>query len=264
MSIPIYQVDAFTDKLFSGNPAAVVLLEQQAETAWMQSVAREMNLSETAFVHPQQGGYHLQWFTPQVEVDLCGHATLASAHILWQTGLVKAAETIRFFTRSGWLSVSQRNDLIEMDFPSAQVVPVDVTEEIITAVGARPDFTYISGDKWLFEYSEASIIRKLKPDFSALKNHTGRALSVTAPSSTPEFDFVSRYFAPWVGIDEDPVTGSAHCILGPYWAQKLGKNHLTAYQVSARGGIVHMRISGDRTYVGGQAVTLFSGEILSL
>ncbi len=127
MSIPIYQVDAFTDKLFSGNPAAVVLLEGQAETTWMQSVAREMNLSETAFVHPQQGGYHLQWFTPQVEVDLCGHATLASAHILWQTGLVKAAETIRFFTRSGWLSVSQRNDLIEMDFPSAQVVPVDVT-----------------------------------------------------------------------------------------------------------------------------------------
>jgi len=261
MSIPIFQVDAFTDKLFSGNPAAVVVLEQQAETAWMQSIAREMNLSETAFVHPQQGGYHLQWFTPQVEVDLCGHATLATAHILWQTGLVKTADPIRFFTRSGWLTASQRNDLIEMDFPSASVEPVDVTEELITAVGVRPDFTYISGDKWLFEYADESIVRGLKPDFMALKQRKGRALSVTAPSFTPGFDFVSRYFAPWIGIDEDPVTGSAHCFLGPYWAQKLGKSYLTAFQASSRGGIVNVRVSGDRTYIGGKAITVFAGEL---
>jgi PhzF family phenazine biosynthesis protein len=240
----------------------VVLLEQQAETAWMQSIAREMNLSETAFVHPQQGGYHLQWFTPQVEVDLCGHATLATAHILWQTGLVKAAESVRFFTRSGWLTASQCKDLIEMDFPSAPVAPMDVSEEIITAVGARPDYTFISHDKWLFEYADESIIRQLKPDFAALKQRTGSALAVTAPSSTPAFDFVSRYFAPWIGIDEDPVTGSAHCTLGSYWAHKLGKNHLTAFQASARGGIVHVRISDDRTYVGGKAVTVFAGELL--
>lgn len=261
MSIAIYHVDAFTDRLFSGNPAAVVLLDTQAETAWMQAVAREMNLSETAFVHPQQGGYHLQWFTPQVEVDLCGHATLATAHILWQKGLVKAAETIRFFTRSGWLTASQKGDLIELDFPSAPLVPADITEEIITAVGAHPDFTGISGEKWLFEYADENIVRNLKPDFTALKQRKGRGLIVTAPSSNPDFDFVSRYFAPWVGIDEDPVTGSAHCILGPYWAQKLGKNHMTAFQASARGGIVQVRISGDRTYVGGKAVAVFEGKL---
>lgn len=261
MAIPIYQVDAFTDKLFSGNPAAVVLLDEQADSAWMQAVAREMNLSETAFVHPQPGGYHLQWFTPQVEVDLCGHATLATAHILWQTGMVKDAGTIRFFTRSGWLSASQRDNFIELDFPSAPLVPADVTEEIILAVGVRPDSTYISGEKWLFDYADENIVRNLKPDFTSLKQRKGRGLIVTAPSNNPGFDFVSRYFAPWVGIDEDPVTGSAHCILGPYWAQKLGKSHMIAFQASARGGIVHVRNSGDRTYVGGKAVTVFSGKL---
>lgn len=261
MSTPIFQVDAFTDQLFAGNPAAVVVLEGQQEPAWMQAVAREMNLSETAFVHPQQGGYHLQWFTPQVEVDLCGHATLATAHILWQTGLVQRGEAIRFFTRSGWLSASQRDDHIEMDFPSAPVIPADITEEIITAVGLRPEFTGISGEKWLFEYANEEAIRGLKPDFAALKQRKGRALAVTAASDTPGIDFVSRYFAPWVGIDEDPVTGSAHCFLGRYWGQKLGKNYMTAYQASARGGIVHVRLSGDRTYVGGKAVTVFSGSL---
>jgi PhzF family phenazine biosynthesis protein len=261
MPIPIYQVDAFSDKLFSGNPAAVILLDEQADSAWMQAVAHEMNLSETAFVHPQQGGFHLQWFTPQIEVDLCGHATLATAHIFWQTGLVKPEETIRFFTRSGWLSASKRDDFIEMDFPSAPLVPADITEEIITAVGGRPDFTGISGEKWLFEYANEDIVRNLKPDFAALKQRKGRGVVVTAPSSTPDFDFVSRYFAPWVGIDEDPVTGSAHSILGPYWAHKLGKNHMTAFQASARGGIVQVRMSGDRTYVGGKAVTVFEGNL---
>jgi PhzF family phenazine biosynthesis protein len=261
VTTPIFQVDSFTDKMFSGNPAAVVILEQQAEAGWMQAVAREMNLSETAFVHPQQGGYHLQWFTPQVEVDLCGHATLAAAHSLWQIEQVKPAETIRFFTCSGWLAASQNNGMIEMDFPSAPLVPADITEEIITAVGVRPDFTGISGEKWVFEYADERIVRSLKPDFSALKRRKGRALAVTAPSADPNFDFVSRYFAPWIGIDEDPVTGSAHCILGPYWGQKLSKTHMTAYQASARGGTVHVRLSGDRTYVGGKAVTVFSGQL---
>lgn len=262
MSTPIFQVDAFTDQLFAGNPAAVVLLEQQQESVWMQAVAREMNLSETAFVHPQQGGFHLQWFTPQVEIDLCGHATLATAHILWQTGQVEQGETIRFFTRSGWLAASPRDNLIELDFPSAPLVETDISEEIITAVGARPDFTGISGEKWLFEYADESIIRALKPDFTALKLRKGRALAVTAPSKTPGIDFVSRYFAPWVGIDEDPVTGSAHCILGPYWGRKLCKNFMTGYQASARGGVVHVRLSGDRTYIGGRAITVFAGDLL--
>lgn len=261
MPTPIFQVDAFTDKLFSGNPAAVVLLDKQQDSAWMQAVAREMNLSETAFVHPQQDGYHLQWFTPLVEIDLCGHATLATAHILWQTGLVKDGETIRFFTRSGWLMASQHNDYIALDFPTAPLVPADISEEIIIAVGARPDFTGISGEKWVFEYANETIIRGLKPDFAALKKRKGRALAVTAPSDIPGVDFVSRYFAPWVGIDEDPVTGSAHCILGPYWGHKLGKNYLTAIQASARGGTVQVRLSGDRTYVGGKAITVFSGML---
>jgi PhzF family phenazine biosynthesis protein len=261
MSVPVFQVDAFTDQPFSGNPAAVVVLDSQAETDWMQSVAREMNLSETAFVHPQQGGFHLQWFTPTVEVDLCGHATLSTAHILWQSEKVRADETIRFFTRSGWLSAAHRDNLIEMDFPTAPFKPIDISEEIIVAVGARPDLTFISGEKWLFEYSDERTVRNLKPDFGALKKRTGRALAVTAPSTTPGIDFVSRYFAPWIGIDEDPVTGSAHCFLGPYWGQKLGKNYLTAYQASSRGGTVYVRLSGDRAYIGGKAVTVLKGTL---
>jgi PhzF family phenazine biosynthesis protein len=261
MSTPIFQVDAFTDRLFAGNPAAVVILDQQADPIWMQSIAREMNLSETAFVHPQQGGFHLQWFTPQVEVDLCGHATLATAHILWQIEMVKRTETIRFFTRSGWLAASLRDDLIELDFPSVPVIPADITEEIIKAVGLRPDFVGISGEEWLFEYIDEKTIRDLRPDFSALKQRKGRALVVTAPSALPGIDFVSRYFAPWIGIDEDPVTGSSHCILGPYWGRKLGKSYLTAYQASSRGGTVNVRLSGDRTYVGGKAVTVFTGVL---
>ncbi len=261
MSIPTFQVDAFTDKPFSGNPAAVVLLDHQAEAAWMQAVAREMNLSETAFVHPQTGGFHLQWFTPEVEVELCGHATLATAHVLWQAGLVKPADTIRFSTLSGWLTASKRGEIIELDFPSAPLVDGEISEEIIRAVGAVPDYVGVSREKWLFEYPDEHTIRQLKPDFQALKNRKGRGLVVTARSEQPGIDFVSRYFAPWVGINEDPVTGSAHCILGPYWCKKLGKNEMTGHQISARGGLVKVRMSGDRTYVGGKAVTVFSGKL---
>jgi PhzF family phenazine biosynthesis protein len=262
MSIPIYQVDAFTDQPFSGNPAAVVLLDQPSDPAWMQSVAREMNLSETAFIHPQKGGYHMQWFTPETEVELCGHATLAMAHILWQTGLVKEEEKIRFFTLSGWLTAEKKIDIIELDFPSAPLVEGEISEEIIRAVGAMPDYVGISNEKWFFEFLEEKTVCNLKPDFSALRGRKGRGLVVTALSERPGIDFVSRYFAPWVGINEDPVTGSAHCILGPYWGKKLGKNHLTGYQASARGGTVHVRLSGDRTYVGGKAVTIFSGKLV--
>lgn len=259
---PIFQVDAFTDKPFSGNPAAVVLLEAQAETGWMQSVAREMNLSETAFVHPIETGYHLRWFTPEVEVDLCGHATLATAHILWQTGAVPTAERIRFNTRSGWLTAEKKGEQIDLDFPSAPVVEADISEEIIQAAGVVPDFAGISGDKWFFEVMDEKTVRALTPDFEALRQRKGRALVVTAPSDTPGIDFVSRYFAPWIGINEDPVTGSAHCMLGPYWSRKLRKNNLVGYQASARGGLVRVRVSADRTYVGGSAVTVFAGKLI--
>jgi len=261
MSTPIFQVDSFTDHPFSGNPAAVVLLERPAEPDWMQSVAREMNLSETAFVHPRPGGYHLRWFTPTVEVELCGHATLAAAHVLWQSGTLPATTRIRFDTLSGWLTAETRNEVIELDFPSAPLVPGDVSEEILRAVGAVPDFVGLSRDKWLFEYAEEKIVKDLKPDFALLKQRKGRGLVVTAPADQPGFDFVSRYFAPWVGIDEDPVTGSSHCILGPYWRAKLGKDQMKAYQASARGGIVYVRVSAERSYIGGKAITIFSGKL---
>ncbi len=261
MGVPIFQVDSFTEKPFLGNPAAVVLLDQAREAEWMQSVAREMNLSETAFVCPQQGGFHLRWFTPLVEVELCGHATLASAHILWQTGVVKEGEKIRFSTLSGWLGAERRGAIIELDFPSESVAEMDASEEIIKAVGAVPDFVGISHEKWLFEYLEEDIVKNLKPDFQALRTRKGCGLVVTALSDKPGIDFVSRYFAPWVGINEDPVTGSAHCILGPYWGKKLGKSQMIGHQVSARGGLVHVRLSAERTYVGGKAVTVFTGEL---
>lgn len=261
MNLPIYQVDAFTDQPFTGNPAAVVLLDQPREADFMQSVAREMNLSETAFVYPQEVGYHLQWFTPKVEVELCGHATLATAHVLWQTGLVNEKDQIRFSTRSGWLGAERKGDIIELDFPSAPLKEGEISEEIIKAVGAVPDQVYISREKWLFEYGDEKTVRELKPNFSGLRERTGRGLVVTALSERPGIDFISRYFAPWVGINEDPVTGSAHCMLGPYWGKKLGKSSMIGYQASERGGTVYVRLSAERTYIGGKAVTVLSGKL---
>ncbi len=262
MAIPIYQVDAFTSEMFKGNPAAVVLLNAPAEVAWMRNIAREMNLSETAFLTPLAEGYGLRWFTPQAEVELCGHATLASAHVLWESGIVPASAKIRFSTLSGWLRASKNGGWIELDFPSAAATPGDVSEEVIAALGIVPEFIFHSGEKWLLEYHDEAEIQALSPDFAALRSRPGRGLIVTARSEKPGIDFVSRYFAPWIGIDEDPVTGSSHTILGPYWAEKLHKNHLTAQQVSARGGLLKVRVSGERTYISGQAVTVFSGQLM--
>lgn len=261
MSIPLFQVDAFTSEIFKGNPAAVCILSEPAESAWMQNVAREMNLSETAFLSPRNDGYGLRWFTPEAEVELCGHATLASAYVLWEAGYVRPSAKIRFNTLSGWLSASKKDDWIELDFPSAQVVPGDISEEIIKALGPVPESIHRSAEKWLLEYLDENAIYGMTPDFIALKERSGRGLIVTAKSDKPGIDFVSRYFAPWIGINEDPVTGSAHTILGPYWGQKLHKTHLTAYQASARGGLLKVRVSGERTYISGQAVTVFSGQL---
>lgn len=262
MTIPVYQVDAFTDKPFKGNPAAVVLLEKPAEPSWMLSVAAEMNLSETAFVHPQGNGFHLRWFTPKVEVDLCGHATLASAHVLWESGMVSPEKKITFFTLSGRLEVAKEKDSLQMDFPSTRVVAGDLPEEVMAAVGIVPDFIGISGEKWLMEFEDESVVRRLAPDFNVLRQFKGRGMIATSMSERPGVDFVSRYFAPWIGVDEDPVTGSAHAILAPYWAAKLGKVYLTAQQVSARGGTLQLRISGERVYISGKAVTVIRGELL--
>jgi PhzF family phenazine biosynthesis protein len=263
MGIPLFQVDAFTDVLFKGNPAAVCYLPKAANPKWMQLVAREMNLSETAFVHPLADGFGLRWFTPRAEVELCGHATLSAAHILWESGVVAQEMKIRFNTLSGWLCVTKKEDMIELDFPSASVVPGDISEEIIAALGSVPEFIFRSGEKWLLEYPLEAEITRMTPDFKTLGLYSGRGLIVTARSEKPGIDFISRYFAPWIGIDEDPVTGSSHTILGPYWSNKLQKNYLTAYQASARGGTLHMRVSGERTYISGKAVTVFSGQMHS-
>lgn len=262
MSASIYQVDAFTEKPFQGNPAAVVILEQPQPSRWMQLVAREMNLSETAFVCRESQEYHLQWFTPEVEVELCGHATLSAAHVLWESGREPAEAPIHFFTLSGHLGAERRYDgVIELDFPTAPYVPGDLPGEIISAMGIVPESIFICGEKWLLEYQNEREILELKPDFLKLKRFSGRGLIATSVSDNPEVDFVSRYFAPWIGVNEDPVTGSAHCILGPYWGKKLGKTNMTAHQVSSRGGVLQVRLSGGRVFIGGRAVTVVKGEL---
>lgn len=261
MNIPIFQVDAFTDLPFKGNPAAVVVLEQPQPPQWMQLVAREMNLSETAFVCRQANGYQLKWFTPKTEIELCGHATLATAHVLWESGRESPTTRLRFSTRSGWLGAEWKQAIIELDFPAASCIPGDLAEEIIAAIGAVPDSVYFSGDKWLLEFTNEGDIVNIKPDFVRLKQFSGRGMIVTSRSEKPGIDFVSRYFAPWVGVDEDPVTGSAHCILGPFWGERLGKSYMTGQQLSARGGIVNVRLSGERVYIGGKAITVLKGEL---
>ena len=216
MIFPVFQVDAFAEEPFKGNPAAVVFLDQPQTSQWKQLVAREMNLSETAFVSPRTNGYQLQWFTPEAEVDLCGHATLATAHVLWESGRESGKNPIRFSTRSGWLSTQKSHNLIELDFPVSGCVAGDLPEEVLAAIGAVPDSIQFSGEKWLLEYGSEKDILDLRPDFIRLRQYKGRGLIVTSRSERPGIHFISRYFAPWIGIDEDPVTGSAHCILGPY------------------------------------------------
>jgi PhzF family phenazine biosynthesis protein len=262
MAIPLWQVDAFTDRPFSGNPAAVCFLDNQRDAAWMQAVAAEMNLSETAFVRRLSDGFELRWFTPKVEVDLCGHATLASAHALWTAGIAPIAGPIRFHTRSGVLTATRDGELIRLDFPATPAVKCDPPPALLDALGVEPVFVGKTiFDKFLVVES-ADTIRSLRPSFRQLAEIPNRGVIVTSRSDDPRFDFISRYFAPAAGIDEDPVTGSAHCCLGPYWSQQLGKSELTGFQASARGGIVHVRVSGDRVILGGQAILVMKGELL--
>ena len=262
MSAKLYQVDAFTHTPFSGNPAAVSLLAEERPAKWMQHVAAEMNLSETAFLWPQAYGYSLRWFTPATEVKLCGHATLASAHVLWESGMLDQSLPAHFFTRSGKLTAVLQNDGIEMDFPASPAEPAEVSSDLLSAFGVEAIDTLRAGEKYLIVVEGEDQVRQLQPDFAALRQIPGRGVMITSQAEMNDFDFVSRYFAPWVGIDEDPVTGSAHCILGPYWAKKLGKTSLRAYQASARGGILNVRPEGERVYLRGRAVTVLSGELL--
>ena len=266
MTQPIVHVDAFTAVPFAGSPAAVCILPAARDAGWMQHVAREMNLSETAFLVPRRepaDGFELRWFTPTVEVDLCGHATLASAHVLWETGRLAADATARFHTRSGLLTAARQGDWIELNFPATPDEPIDAPEGLVEAVGAEPLYIGRSRFDFLFELRDEAAVRGVRPDFGRLRAFAARGVMVTSRADDPDIDFVSRYFAPAFGIDEDPVTGSTHCCLGPFWNRRLNKHTFVAHQVSARGGVLKVSVDGDRVRIGGQAVTVLRGELLA-
>lgn len=260
--ISVWQVDAFTDRPYTGNPAAVCLLENQADDEWMQAVAMEMNLSETSFVRRLDDGFELRWFTPKAEVDLCGHATLATAHALWTEGVVDAAQPIRFHTRSGPLTCTRLGGLIELDFPALPPSETAPPADLIGALGVPVRYLGRTQCDYLAMLDAESDVRAVQPDFRRLCSVATRGVIVTAPSDDDRFDFVSRFFAPKLGIDEDPVCGSAHCSLGPFWGARLGKTELIGHQVSQRRGVIHVRLNGDRVVLGGHAVTVLRGELL--
>ena len=259
------QIDAFADRPYSGNPAAVCLLEDEGDAQWMQAVAAEMNLSETAFVRPVDGDFELRWFTPVVEVELCGHATLAAAHALWSEGVVDGGDEIRFRTRSGLLTATRHGEFVELDFPATGPAAAELDDarvrELGDVLGVNPRHVGRSAFDLLVEVESESDLRAARPDFRRLAEFAPRGVIVTCRSADPRFDFLSRFFAPAVGVDEDPVTGSAHCCLGPYWSERLGKAEMTAFQVSARGGVVRVRVTGERVLLAGRAVTVLKGGL---
>ena len=262
MGFTMYQVDAFTDRQFSGNPAGVCILDEQQDAGWMQKVAQEMNLSETAFLNKQIDGYSLRWFTPAIEVELCGHATLASAHVLWEAGLLESGEQASFHTLSGLLTAIQNGDWIEMKFPAKPEDPAIAPPGLLQALGVQVKYVGKSQYDYLLEVESEEIVRNIKPDFNLLMPVAARGVIVTSLADSNEYDFVSRFFAPQVGVNEDPVTGSAHCCLSPFWSKRLDKDELVGYQASARGGVVRVRYGGDNVYLGGQAVSVLRGELV--
>lgn len=261
MKPDIYIVDAFTDTPFAGNPAAVCLLDQVVDDSWKQKVASEMNLSETAFLVSQsEGAWGLRWLTPTIEVDLCGHATLASAHVLWsEIGI--GQEVLRFHTRSGWLAARSEEDWIVLDFPADPPALIEAPDGLAEALGVTPESVYRGREDLLVVLGQADVVRGLKPDIRGLAELDVRGVMVTAPGNGREHDFVSRFFGPRAGIPEDPVTGSAHCTLGPYWGERLGKSELQGFQASARGGVVGVRLMGERVELLGKAITTLRGRL---
>jgi PhzF family phenazine biosynthesis protein len=264
MGLPLFLVDAFADRPFAGNPAAVVLLEASAQADWMQAVAVELNQPATAFVTPDGDGFALRWFTRTAELALCGHGTLASAHVLWESGRLADGAAARFTAGANRLGAIQRNGWVELDFAaeiaSAAEVPTGLTEALgveAARVVRRNRYDY------LVEVRDEATVRALRPDFGALARVETRGVIVTAPSSTDGVDFVSRFFAPRAGLDEDSVTGSAHACLGPYWSERLGRTELVGRQLSARGGTVRARVAGGRVHLAGLAVTVVRGELAS-
>ena len=263
MGLRIVQVDAFTDTPFRGNPAAVCFLPEARAPRFMQDVAREMNLAETAFLAARaDGAYDLRWFTPAVEVALCGHATLASAHALWEEGLLAREQPARFHTKSGLLTCVSKGAWIEMDFPAKLEEPATPPDELGPALGVTMKYVGKNQLDYLVEVDSEDTLRALTPDHTRLRRLPVRGVIVTSLSATPAYDFVSRFFAPGSGIDEDPVTGSSHCALAPFWGARLGKREMTAYQASARGGVVKVSVRGARVGLAGQAVTVLRGELV--
>ncbi|MFL0649232.1 PhzF family phenazine biosynthesis protein [Cylindrospermopsis raciborskii UAM/DH-BiRr] len=259
----IIQVDAFTNKPFQGNPAAVCVLTNSESDKWMQQVAQEMNLSETAFLLPENDGFNLRWFTPTTEVPLCGHATLASAHVLWSEGYLSPEQTARFYTKSGLLIAKKQDDWIELDFPvnhSQIVEPLPLLNEVL-GVGYKS--VSLNSLGYLVELASPQLVRQIQPDLQQMRLLPVRNVIVTSTGDL-EYDFVSRFFAPGFGIDEDPVTGAAHCCLAPFWRHKLQKDSFLAYQASQRGGIVKVTYSGgNRVFLSGQAITIIRGELVN-
>lgn len=261
MGIKIYQVDAFTDTVFHGNPAAVCVISEPLDERWAQGLAMEMNLSETAFLFPEGDHYHLRWFTPTVEVELCGHATLASAHILWEENYLSRKEKAIFHTKSGILQAELNNGWIKLDFPAKPSQETLPPQGLLEALGVKAKFVGVNKFDYLVEVEREDIVRNITPNLLELRKLPVRGVIVTSQADQSEFDFISRFFVPGSGIDEDPVTGSAHCCLGPYWQHKLKKNVFNAYQASKRGGALKVEVKEDRVYLHGQAITVLKGEL---
>jgi len=258
----LLQIDAFTSEPFKGNPAAVCFMDGERDDRWMANVAAEMNLAETAFLRPREDGWSLRWFTPTVEVDLCGHATLASAHAIWSEGISSEA-VLRFHTKSGVLTAARDGAFIELDFPAKRDEQIAAPAGLLDALGTT-HATYVGRNQfdYIVELPSEGDVRALRPDHSVLRQLPVRGIIVTSRADAGDYDFVSRFFAPGSGVDEDPVTGSAHCCLTPYWAQRLGRNEMNAWQASPRGGAVRVRLEGDRVKLAGHAVTTLRGELV--
>jgi PhzF family phenazine biosynthesis protein len=264
MSLPFVRIDAFTTEAFAGNPAAVCVLPEDRDAAWMQLVAREMNAGATAFLRKRgDDGYDLRWFAPSAELQLCGHGTLASAHALWEGGHLMPSSPARFHTHDGLLTAVRRGDWIELDFPATPDQPAEPPAGLAQALGATPKYVGRSRLDYIVELESDDIVRNLRPDIARLASIPSRGFIVTSRAASPHADFVSRFFAPSVGISEDPVTGSAHCTLGPFWSARLGQTDLVGRQVSDRGGVVKVSMAGDRVRLSGQAVTVLRGELLA-
>ena len=261
MSVALFHVDAFASAPFTGNPAAVCLLDAPVDEQWMQHVAAEMNLSETAFVRPRGDGFELRWFTPSTEVELCGHATLASAHVLWESGMLDPGAAAEFHTRFRGRLRAERaaGATIELDLPSDPPDPAPLPDGMVAALAVEPRNTARARAGYFVEVASEDAVRALRPDFSRLAQL--ESVVVTSTAADQSHDFVSRYFLPRYGIDEDPVTGAAHCALAPYWAERLGRDTLVGYQASPRGGSIAVRLAGDRVILGGRAVTVARGEL---